>query len=162
VYVPLIRHARRSVTLSMAYFLPLGRVLRELVRAARRGVKVRVIVPQESDVRTAGMATRHMYQYLLRRGIQIYERKDQMLHSKVMVVDGQWSVIGSCNLDPRSLWINLEFLGAFRSRALARAVLEICHHELRHSHRVTQRDCQERGWLERLWGWLAWKLRRWL
>ncbi len=162
VFLPLLRSAQHSITLSMAYFLPLGRVLRELVRAARRGVRVRVIVPERSDVKAAEVATRHMYEYLLARGIEIYERQDQMLHSKVMVVDGRWSVIGSCNLDPRSLSINLEFMGVFRSAELAAAVESICEHELRNSHRITPEDCHNRGWFDRWYGRLAWQFRRFL
>jgi cardiolipin synthase len=162
VFVPLLRSARKSVTVSMAYFLPLGKVLRELVRAARRGVQVRVIVPARGDVKAAEVATRHMYEYLIERGIEIYERQDQMLHSKVMVVDGQWTVIGSCNLDPRSLWINLEFMGVFRSEELAAAVDSICAHELSNSRRITLEDYQNRGWFDRWYGLLAWQFRRFL
>lgn len=162
VFLPLLRSARRTITLSMAYFLPLGAVLRELVRAARRGVCVRVILPERSDVKAAEVASRHMYEYLLARGIEIYERQDQMLHSKVMVIDGQWSVIGSCNFDPRSFWINLEFMGVFRSVELAQAVESICEHELRNSRCITPEDCRNRGWFDRWYGWLAWRFRRWL
>jgi cardiolipin synthase len=162
VFLPLLRSARHSITLSMAYFLPLGRVLRELVRAARRGVRVRVILPERSDVKAAEVASRHMYEYLLARGIEIYERQDQMLHSKVIVIDGSWSVIGSCNFDPRSFWINLEFMGVFHSHELAAAVEAICAHELSNSRRITPEDCQNRGWFDRWYGWLAWRFRRWL
>ena len=114
-----MRQARQEITLSMAYFLPMGRVLRAMVKARRRGARVRVVVPEVSDVRLVQWATRHFYEYLLRRGIHIYERRDRMLHSKAMVVDDRWSVIGSCNLDARSLRINLEFFAVIQSRALA-------------------------------------------
>lgn len=162
VLAPLVRGARRSITLSMAYFIPDGRVLRELLRAARRGVKVRVVIPGESDVPAVQWATRHVYAKLLKRGIRIYERKDQMLHSKVMVIDGSWSVIGSCNLDPRSLRINLEFFAVIHSRAMAAALHQIARYELRKSRRVTMRDVLGRRWWERLLDRLAWMMRRWL
>jgi cardiolipin synthase A/B len=162
VLVPLLRQARRSITLSMAYFIPQGRVLRELLRATRRGVTVRVIVPGHSDVRTVQWASRHFYDKLLRRGIRIYERKDQMLHSKVMVIDEEWSLIGSCNLDPRSLWINLEFFAVFRSRAMANELRRVCRFEMRNSRRVTLNDSLRRPWWQRLLDRLAWSMRRWL
>lgn len=162
VLVPLLRQARESITVSMAYFIPQGRVLRELKRASRRGVKVRVIIPDKSDVKTVQWATRYLYRKLLRYGIRIYERKDQMLHSKVMIVDDQWSMIGSCNLDPRSFWYNLEFFAVFRSRAMAATLRHICRYELRNSRRVTLPDVVGRPWWQRLRDRLAWSLRRWL
>jgi cardiolipin synthase len=160
VLVPLLRQARHTITLSMAYFIPQGAVLRELLRASRRGVKVRVIIPGKSDVQYVQWATRHFYSKLLRRGIRIYERKDQMLHSKVMVIDDEWSLIGSCNLDPRSLWYNLEFFAVFRSAAMASAIRRICCYEMRNSRRVTLIDCLGRPWWQRLLDRLAWSFRR--
>lgn len=160
VLVPLLRQARRSITVSMAYFIPQGAVLRELLRARRRGVTVRVIIPGKSDVKAVQWATRHLYDKLLRRGIRIYERKDQMLHSKVMVIDDQWSMIGSCNLDPRSLWYNLEFFAVFRSKGMAATVRRICGFEMRNSRRVTLADSLGRRWWQRWLDRLAWSMRR--
>jgi cardiolipin synthase len=160
VFVPLIRRARASITISMAYFIPFGRVLRELLRARRRGVKIRVIIPGESDVRAVQCATRHFYSRLLKRGIRIYERNDQMLHSKAMVIDDEWSVLGSCNLDPRSLRTNLEFVAVARSRPLAAALLGVCRHEIENSTRVTLAECRNRNCWQRFIDRLAWSFRR--
>lgn len=160
IFVPLLRSAKQQIIVSMAYFIPVGGVLRELLKARRRGVVVRVIVPAQSDVRSVRWASRHMYEKLLRRGIEIYERQDQMLHSKVLVVDDQWSVIGSCNLDPRSLRVNLEFLGVIRSTKFAKLVREVCEYEMQHSQQVTLEHCQQRRWWERWRDWLAWMMRR--
>lgn len=162
VFVPLIGRAQHEITLSMAYFLPVGRVLRALYAAARRGVAVRVVVPAQSDVKLVRWASRHLYARLLRRGIRIFERQDQMLHSKVMVVDGRFSVVGSCNFDPRSLWLNLEFLAVFRSERMARALLDICAFEIEHSREVTLDDTRRRRWWQRLLDRTAYSLRRWL
>jgi cardiolipin synthase len=158
----LIRMARRRLTLSMAYFLPVGRVLKALLRAPRRGVLVRVVVPGESDVPLVQHATRHLYSWLLRRRIRIFERQMNMLHSKVMIVDRKWSVVGSCNLDARSLSINLEFLGVIHSPALAKALEEIVAHEIAHSTRITLHTYRERSLWRRLVNRLAWMLRWWL
>ena len=159
VFIPLIRQARRRITLSMAYFVPAGGILRELFRARRRGVTVRVVVPGKSDVAAVQCATRHFYGDLLRHGIRIYERKDQMLHSKVMTVDHEWTVVGSCNLDPRSLRLNLEFLSVVRSRAMAHAVNRIIRYDLRNSRRVRPDDCRRRRWWQRLIDRAAWSIR---
>ncbi|HEX3657304.1 MAG TPA: phospholipase D-like domain-containing protein [Pirellulales bacterium] len=162
VLVPLVRKARRSITISVAYFIPEGPVFRALLRARRRGVKVRVLVPAISDVPPAHWACRHCYDRLVSAGIRLYERQDLMLHSKVLVIDDQWSVIGSCNLDPRSLQWNLEFVGVVRSAAVARVLTRICAYELRCSRRVTDEHCRRRTWWQRLRDWLAWSFRRWL
>lgn len=162
VLVPLLRRARHTITLSMAYFIPVGDVLKELLRARRRGVTVRVILPGESDVPVVQWASRYLYERLLRRGIRIYERKDQMLHSKVMTIDGLWSVIGSCNLDPRSMRLNLEFMAVIRSAELASAITAICAYEQRHSQPVNVLDCRKHARWQRLRDRMAWSLRRWL
>ena len=162
ILAPLIRQARHEITVSMAYFIPVGRVLRELLRARRRGVRVRVVVPGQSDVPAVCWATRHLCQRLLARGIQVYERQDLMLHSKVIVIDGQWTVVGSCNLDPRSLRLNLEFFAVIRSAAMATAASAFCRHELAHSRRVRLSEIRNRPLWQRIRDRLAWSIRRWL
>jgi cardiolipin synthase A/B len=162
VLCPLIRQARTSITISMAYFIPIGAVVRELVRAARRGVKIRVVIPGKSDVRFAEWASRHLYLRLVRRGIRIFERKDLMLHSKTLVIDGRVSVIGSCNLDPRSLQWNMEFLAVIRSRAMGQTLTRICAYEMRNSRRITEAHCRRHTFIQRWLHWLAWTFRRWL
>jgi cardiolipin synthase len=162
ILAPLIRRARREITVSMAYFIPVGRVQRELLRARRRGVRVRVVVPGESDVPAVCWATRHLCRKLLARGIQVYERQDLMLHSKVMVIDGEWTVVGSCNLDPRSLRLNLEFFAVIRSAAMAAAAAAFCRHELSHSRRVRRSEIRNRPLWQRIRDRLAWSIRGWL
>lgn len=162
VFVPLIRKAQRHIILSMAYFIPQGRILRELVRACKRGVTIRVIVPGKSDVTAVQHAMRYFYAYLLKRGFRIYERNDFMLHSKVMIIDDEWSVVGSCNLDPRSLRFNLEFVAAIHARSMALALKKICHYEMQNSRRVVAVDVARRSWWQRLVDRLAWSFRKWL
>ncbi len=162
VLVPLIQQARRSILMAMAYFIPFGRVLRELVRARRRGVSVQVIVPGQSDVKLVQWAARHFYEPLVKRGIRIYERRNRMLHSKAMVIDDELSVIGSCNLDARSLKLNLEFFAVIRSRELAAQLSAICQHEIDASRRVTLAYIRSRSCWQRLLDRAAWALRRWL
>lgn len=162
VFTRLIRRAQRGITLSMAYFIPVGRVLRELLRARRRGVRVQIILPGESDVQLAQWAARYLYTTLLRRRIAIHESSAEMLHSKVMVVDHEWTIVGSCNLDSRSLFTNLEFLAVIRSPTLGRTMLEVCRYEMERGRRVTLRDCYQRSLWQRLLNRMAWTLRWWL
>jgi cardiolipin synthase len=162
LFTHLIRAARRSITLSMAYFLPVGRVLRALRRAARNDVRVRVVVPADSDVPLVQAATRHLYTYLLRRRIRVYERGQRMLHGKVMIVDDEWSVVGSCNLDARSLYFNHEFMAVVRSSALAEVLRSVVDTEIALGERIRYKEYRERHWWRRLLNWCAWLLRWWL
>ena len=137
-------------------------MLRAIVGARRRGATIQVIVPAESDVKLVRWATRYLYPKLLQGGIELYERESRMLHSKMMVVDGAWSVVGSCNLDPRSLEINLEFVAVIRSVALAELVTQIHRDELAASRRVTTADIARRTIWQRLGDRVAYLLRWWL
>jgi len=162
IFSRLIRHSRHQISLSMAYFIPTGQVLRALLAARRRGVRVRIVVPGNSDVPIVQRATSYLYDRFIHRGFRIYERRLQMLHSKVMVVDDLYTVVGSCNLDPRSLYINLEFLAVIRSPQLAAIMLNICRFEIDNSERITLARCQQVPRFQRLLNRLAWTLRWWL
>ncbi len=162
VYRRLLLGAQRSVVIAMAYVIPVGRVMGELMAARHRGVRFTVLVPAKADVRLPQLATDSMYRKLLRARVRIYERTNRMMHTKLMIVDRQWSVVGSSNMDPRSLWTNLEFLAVIRSRPFAEAMSAIARYELRHSQRVNLADIARRGRLHRIISALAWQLRWWL
>jgi len=162
VFSRLLRQATTSVDLTMAYFVPVGRVLRALLSARRRGVAIRIVVPSQSDVALVQWATRHLYRGLLRRGFEIYERQFRMLHSKLVVVDHEWTVVGSANLDARSLYFNHEFLAVVRSQDLARLMEEIVAEELRQSEQVTRETVAARPWYQRWLARAAYLLRWWL
>lgn len=161
VFSRLLRRSEVSVFIAMAYFVPIGRVLRNLLRARRRGVRTRIIVPARADVPLVHRASTYLYARLIKHGIRLYERQNRMMHSKLMVVDQTWTVVGSCNLDPRSLWINLEFLAVIRSRALAEIMMNIYRSEMQQSTRVTLKK-NRLPWHQRLLNMLAWSLRWWL
>lgn len=159
VYALLIRRAQHQIDLSMAYFIPVGGVLRALLSARKRRVRIQVVVPGNSDVPLVKHATAYLYDRLIRLGFRLYERRLRMLHAKVMVVDGIYTVVGSANLDPRSLYINLEFVAVIRSAALANLMQRICAFERSQSQRITLRACRSIGWWERQLNHLAWMLR---
>lgn len=158
----LLDAARHTLTISMAYFLPVGSTMRRLLAAHRRGVSVRVVVPGASDVPLVQHATRYLYHVLLRRRFHIYERQADMLHSKVMVVDHQWTMLGSCNLDARSLFINLEFVAVVHSPQLAQVMTGIIEEEIARSRRISLRHVARLSWWQRLLDRAAWTFRWWL
>jgi cardiolipin synthase A/B len=103
-----IRASQRRVILANAYFFPGYRLLKELRKAARRGVEVRLILQGEPDMPIVKTAASMLYHHLLHAGILIYEYRERPLHGKVAVFDDTLSTVGSSNLDPLSLALNLE------------------------------------------------------
>ncbi len=112
-----IRAARRDLTIANAYFFPGYRLLRDLRNAARRGVRVRLILQGEPDMPIVKVGARMLHDYLLGAGVRIYEYCERPLHGKVAVADDNWATVGSSNLDPLSLSLNLEANLIIRDKA---------------------------------------------
>ncbi|SEI22058.1 cardiolipin synthase ClsB [Pseudomonas asplenii] len=107
-YLAAFQAARFRVMVANAYFFPGYRLLRELRNAARRGVEVTLILQGQPDMRWVRSLSRLLYNYLLRDGVRIFEYCRRPLHGKVALVDDEWATVGSSNLDPLSLALNLE------------------------------------------------------
>ena len=103
-----VRAAQHRIWLSSGYFVPPHQEREDLAKAARRGVDLRLVVPSHTDVEGAVYAGRAAYGDLLEAGARIYEVRNAVLHSKIAVVDGVWTSIGSSNLDRRSVVFNNE------------------------------------------------------
>ncbi|KQV98023.1 cardiolipin synthase ClsB [Rhizobacter sp. Root1221] len=107
-YIDAIRNARERVDLVSPYFYP-GRAFRRVLRqAARRGVQVRLLMQGKVDYRIAALAARALYDEMLADGVRIFEYTPAFLHAKVALVDSDWATVGSSNIDPLSLLLNLE------------------------------------------------------
>jgi len=119
-----MRAARNEVIVANAYFFPGYRLLREIRRAARRGVRVCLILQGQPDMPIVKFAAGMLYDHLLRAGVHIYEYCAQPLHGKVATADDAWSTVGSSNLDPLSLALNLEANVVIRDRAFNRELRE--------------------------------------
>lgn len=161
-YVQAIGAARERIQLTQAYFLPPSRVIKELQRAARRGVGVSVILAASTDVPAVLYAARGLYGALLKAGVQVFEWEGRILHAKTAVVDGHWSTVGSTNLDGMSLRLNLEVNAVFEDATFACAVEKLFHDDLKQCRRIDLQFLRDRGVFERLLSWLAGKVRRWL
>jgi cardiolipin synthase len=118
-YRKAIGRARQDIVIANAYFLPGGRLRRALIRAARRGVKVTLLLQGKYEYFMQYHATRSVYGALLDAGIEIHEYDAGFLHAKVAVVDGHWATVGSSNLDPLSLLLAREANVVINDRAFA-------------------------------------------
>ncbi len=121
-YRDAIRAARHRVVIANAYFFPGYRLVRELRLAARRGVDVRLVLQGRPDMAIARAAASTLYHHLLKAGVRIFEYRERPLHGKIALVDEEWATVGSSNLDPLSLALNLEANVFIRDRAFNTAL----------------------------------------
>ncbi|MDX2176239.1 MAG: phosphatidylserine/phosphatidylglycerophosphate/cardiolipin synthase family protein [Candidatus Sumerlaeia bacterium] len=157
-----IARAERSILLLQSYFIPPRALRLALAAAAMRGVEVLVVMPGKSDVLVAEAACRHGYARMMRDGWRLYEHTGRMLHAKVAVVDGWWSLVGSSNLNHRSFNLNLELSAEVHSHSLASKLEEEIRRIAGDSDRVTQADIRRRGPLERLFYFVCHQFRAWM
>jgi cardiolipin synthase len=132
----LMRSARESMLLTMAYFAPDDELVGELCRAAKRGVRVRLMLPGRCDVPLVRVAARSFYETLLSCGIEVYERQDVVLHAKTLVIDDRVTVMGSTNLDYRSIEFNLEISAIVRSEEFGRQMHDLFENDVQFAHRI--------------------------
>ena len=133
-----LRAARSRVVIANAYFFPGYRFIREIRRAAKRGVDVRLILQGQPDMPIVRTAASLLYDHLLRAGVRIYEYCDRPLHGKVALVDEAWATVGSSNLDPLSLSLNLEANVIIQDRAFNAQLHRRLSHLMNHSCRQVQ------------------------
>lgn len=116
--------AKREVIIANAYFFPGFLLLRSMQRAAKRGVNVHLILQGQPDIPWARWAARMVYGQLMRSGVHIHEYCERPMHGKVALVDDAWATVGSSNLDPLSLSLNLEANVIVEDRAFNRDLRE--------------------------------------
>jgi cardiolipin synthase len=151
-YRAAIRSARQRIVIANAYFFPGYRLIKEMRRAARRGVDVRLILQGEPDMPIVKTAASMLYHHLLHAGVRIYEYCERPLHGKVALADEQWSTVGSSNLDPLSLSLNLEANVVVRDRAFNQVMWE-------RLDRLRREHCQQIQTSD-LTEWSGWRLVR--
>ncbi len=155
-YLHAIHRAKREILIANAYFMPGIRFRHALVDAARRGVRVVLLMQGHSDHPFYQLAARALYRYFLENGVEIHEYHATELHAKAAVVDGQWATVGSSNIDPLSLLLAREanlvahdakFAGELK--ASLDAALE------QGAHRIHRRAWSRIPWYARFASWLA-------
>jgi cardiolipin synthase len=143
-----IEAARSSISIATPYFVPDERISDALVSAARRGVKVSVLIAGATDnvVDSAvRVASRQALGRVLAGGVKVYEYTPALMHSKTLVIDGTWASIGSANLDNRSFALNHEVNLAVHDPGIARRLEEIFQDDLRFAREITYEAWKRRG-----------------
>jgi cardiolipin synthase len=150
-YLKAIGEARHDIIIANAYFLP-GRKLRQaLIHAARRGIRMRLLLQGRYEYFMPYHAARPVYGVLLAAGVEIYEYAPSFLHAKVAVIDSQWATVGSSNLDPLSLLLAREANVVVNDAVFAQALrLRLVHAMEFEGQRVDPASCANRPWRQRL------------
>jgi cardiolipin synthase len=161
VFQMLVEGAVSSIDVSTPYFLPDRALRKSLVRAAQRGVQVRVIVPgAETDQRLVRLASRRMYHELLKGPVRIFEYRPSMLHVKAVMVDGVWAMIGTANVDNRSFEHNDEINVAFRELDVTSRLRCDFEADVAASDEITLERWARRPIFEKVLGPVCWILER--
>ena len=140
VYFTAITSARQRVWISTPYFVPDESMQSALIAAALRGVDVRLLVPANSDHRIADAAARSYYPELLASGVVIDAYGPPALHAKTLVVDNDAAIVGTANLDNRSLRLNFEVVAVCYGERPVRIVADMFTRDLTHARAVTSKD----------------------
>jgi cardiolipin synthase len=107
-YLSMLRSATSHVTIMSSYFLPGKELRKQMALAAKRGVKIRVVMGSYSDIMLARYAEQYMYRWLLRNNVEIYEYLPKIIHSKLATADGKWLTVGSYNVNNISAYASIE------------------------------------------------------
>ena len=145
-----IHSARHCVTITTPYFVPDEALLQALKAAAKRGLDVTVIVPKRNDSRLAQYAGRSFYAELLAAGVCIERYKGGLLHSKTVLIDDHQVLVGSVNLDMRSIWLNFEITLVADNKAFCAALNTVIDGYKADSERLTLHDWRRRALHERV------------
>lgn len=151
VLAALVGGARERLWITTPYFAPPTAALNLLIVAAQRGVDVRLLLPSaRTDVALVRHAAHGAYARLLRAGVQVFEYQRATLHAKTLVVDGYASLIGSSNLDFRSLWLNAECNVLLFNAACGASMERTFREDLADSEAITAAAWGQRGWGHRV------------
>lgn len=155
-----VRRAVARCYLTSPYFVPPRHVLRDLQRAAARGVDVRVLTAGKSDVPAVNLASQHLYGRLLRSGVRVFEMQERVLHAKTVAIDGVYGSVGSFNLDHWSYRRNLEVNVSFLDAKVVREIEQDFQEDLTRAREVDYAKWTRRTIWQRAIHWIAYQLMR--
>ena len=151
LFQTLLNSANKSIYITTPYFLPDSSARNELVRAVKeRHLDVRIVVPgHHNDHMMTRSSSRRLYGDVLEAGGKIYEYEPSMIHAKILIIDGIWSVVGSTNFDSRSFGINDEVNMAVLDPQLAARLAQDFWKDVGQSREITFQQWQHRPHIER-------------
>lgn len=154
--------AQKHVYLTSPYFLPPPSLRKAIIRAARRGVDVRILTAGKSDIYLITSASAHIYGLFLRNGVRVYELQNKELHAKTITSDGAVAMVGSYNLDNLSYKHNLEATLNLVDSKLAVQFERQFFEDLKYSKEIIKSSWENRSWIKRAWHWMVYTVFRFL
>jgi cardiolipin synthase len=143
-------NARERLWISNSYFIPDPHLRDAVKERARAGVDVRIVVPgNHTDAIPVQLAGRSYYQELLEAGVRIFEFQPSMMHAKTVVADDAWTVVGSANMDERSMELNEENVLGIADPEVARTIAEGVEQDIQRSREVSLEEWRKRPWWQR-------------
>jgi len=142
--------AKTQILVVTPYFVPSVDILKALRSAARRGVDVRIILPEKNNHRYAGQAARSLYEELLIGGVRIFERAPPFIHAKAMLIDDTIALVGTANLDIRSLELNYETTVIINDETTANQIKRNILEEIEQSQEIFLNDWINRPTVQKL------------
>ncbi len=150
LYIDGIERAVSHIWITQGYFLPDEEITDALLRAVKRGVEVRVLVPERSNHVVADWVSRGNYTRLLRAGVRIFLFRHAMVHAKTATIDGRWTTVGTTNIDRLSMTGNFEINLEIHDEGLARVMEEIFENDLSNSRELLPDEWDARPWHEQV------------
>lgn len=150
IYLDAINRARHHIFITTAYFIPDRQILDALLRASRRGVDVRVILPEDSNHVVSDWLSRGFYSSLIDADVQILLYQNSMIHAKTATIDGEWSTVGTANIDRLSLTGNYEINLEIFDRALASTMERIFEVDSSNSRVLSKEEWDSRHLVARV------------
>ncbi|MDD2840943.1 MAG: cardiolipin synthase [Tolumonas sp.] len=145
-----IYQAERSLVLTTPYFVPDDPLVAALQSAADRGVSVQLIIPERNDSRMVNFACNAFLEELLASGVEIHRCRKGLLHTKSVLVDDEIALIGTLNLDKRSLWLNFEVTLLVDDYSFATMLRELQQGYLHEAKQMALADWRDRPWIQRM------------
>lgn len=149
-YRSAIEHAQARVWITQGYFVPDPVLIGTLERAAGRGLDVRILLSGVHDSRFVHYASQSHYERLLEAGVKLYERNDAVVHAKTAVIDGYWSLVGTSNLDYRSVLHNDELNAVIVGNRFAARMERLFGFDLQHAERIEPAQWAQRSLWRRM------------
>lgn len=146
-----IASARTQILITTPYFIPGDRLKDALIIAAKSGVKVRLLVPYQSDSRIVNTAAKSYYSELLAIGVDIFLYKKGFIHSKTLVIDDDLVILGSANMDVRSFDINFEINTLIYGQKLAQQLVDVFEKDLKDAEKIDAEQWLQRSTLIHFW-----------
>lgn len=147
-----IREAKKHIYITTPYFVPTRQLSKVLRAAARRGVEIKLIIPEWSDHPVVDLCSRSFFTKMLKVGMRIYLYKGKMIHSKTIIIDGNWASVGTLNLDTVSLLYNFEANLITTNSPFNKELSAHFENDLLETEEITYEKWKSRYWVEKFFG----------